>query len=61
MKRLPTALAGPVNVALAKPAEVIPAEPAMSGGSVYELTWDGCLRRPDLIPQLLTVNGIIHP
>jgi ATP-dependent DNA ligase len=45
MKRLPTALAGPVNVALAKPAEVIPAEPAMSGGSVYELKWDGCLFR----------------
>ncbi len=41
MKRLPTALAGPVTVALAKPAEAIPAEPAMLGGSVYELKWDG--------------------
>jgi ATP-dependent DNA ligase len=41
MKRLPPALAGPVTVALAKSAEVIPAEPGMSGGSVYELKWDG--------------------
>lgn len=41
MQPLPTALAGPVEVELAKLEETIPAERRMAGGSVYELKFDG--------------------
>lgn len=38
---LPAGLAGPVQVALARPVERIPDAGALSGGSRYELKWDG--------------------
>jgi ATP-dependent DNA ligase len=38
---LPSDLAGPVAVALAKPARSIPPESALPGGCLYEPKWDG--------------------
>jgi ATP-dependent DNA ligase len=49
--RLPADLAGPVDLALARSVETIPAEAALPGGSRYEPKWDGfrasILRRGD--------------
>ena len=41
--RLPADLAGPVEVALARSDEHIPAPHALPGGSRYEVKWDGYL------------------
>jgi ATP-dependent DNA ligase len=38
---LPSDLAGPVVVALARAEETIPAASALPGGALYELKWDG--------------------
>ncbi|MHC6220571.1 hypothetical protein [Arthrobacter sp. MMS24-S77] len=40
---VPAALRPPVALALAKAVESIPHENALSGGSVYEMKWDGFL------------------
>jgi ATP-dependent DNA ligase len=39
--RFPRGLGGPVDVALARPAEVVPPQNACSGGCRYELKFDG--------------------
>ena len=41
--RIPAELAGPVEVALARPVEQIPAPNALPSGSRYEVKWDGYL------------------
>lgn len=38
---LPHGLAGPVDLAIARPADVVPAPTACPGGCRYELKWDG--------------------
>jgi ATP-dependent DNA ligase len=38
---LPRGLTGPVDVAIARPGDVVPAETACLGGCRYELKWDG--------------------
>jgi ATP-dependent DNA ligase len=39
--RIPAELAGPVEVALARSVDKIPAPNALPGGSRYEVKWDG--------------------
>jgi hypothetical protein len=41
--RLPADLVGPVEVELAHLVEAIPSESALSGGSRYDVKWDGYL------------------
>ena len=41
--RIPAELAGPVEVALARSVDQIPAPNALPGGSRYEVKWDGYL------------------
>jgi hypothetical protein len=41
--RIPADLAGPVEVALARSVDQIPAPTALPGGSRYEVKWDGYL------------------
>ncbi|WP_165556150.1 hypothetical protein [Kribbella pittospori] len=41
--RVPADLAGPVDLALAKSVDQIPAPHALPGGSRYEVKWDGYL------------------
>jgi hypothetical protein len=40
---VPADLAGPIDVALARSADQIPAPNALPGGSRYEVKWDGYL------------------
>jgi hypothetical protein len=40
---LPPDLAGPVKLELARAEEKLPGQHALSGGSRYELKWDGYL------------------
>jgi ATP-dependent DNA ligase len=42
-RRIPAELAGPVEVALARSVDQIPAPNALLGGSRYEVKWDGYL------------------
>jgi hypothetical protein len=41
--RIPAELAGPVEVALTRSVDQIPAPNALPGGSRYEVKWDGYL------------------
>jgi hypothetical protein len=41
--RIPAELVGPVEVALARSVDQIPAPNALPGGSRYEVKWDGYL------------------
>jgi len=43
---LPPDLAGPVKLELARAEEQLPGQHALSGGSRYELKWDGYLHWP---------------
>jgi ATP-dependent DNA ligase len=59
-RQLPSDLAGPVPLAVARAAEVVPAASACAGGCRYEIKWDGyrmAVTRADSAARLWSRRG----